>query len=292
MDLDKETLDLISIIIPVFNRHDYARRAIQSVVNQFYENWEIFIIDDNSDTPYLLPDFCKKASQKISLIRNETNLGPGLSRQRGLDLACGVYVCFLDSDDYWKPDFLIESFKAHSDKPGICATYCQSEMSDGSLRRRNSIEDAVDDIFYGVVSGVRPWATCALMWKKMYLAKWNTIRTNQDALFELNSSLLNYRISFIPKVLAIINKDTGMNSEDLVSKRNVESNRNIVLRFAVKLLDEYEGKSIVKIKSALWISLKRSLRKQIKYRNYKNSAITLLLLIRNVHWAFIRIKSN
>jgi glycosyltransferase involved in cell wall biosynthesis len=286
-------VSLVSIIVPVFNRFEYADRAIRSVLNQTYSNWELYVVDDCSEDTYLLPVECENLPQNIVLLRNEKNIGPGLSRQKGLDLAKGEFVCFLDSDDYWLPEFLEKSLDKHSkNNYNIGASYCQSILSDDSLRRRNEANEAVDDIFYGVVSGVRPWATCALMWNSKYAATWGVLRTNQDAMFELNSSVLNYRISFIPEVLAVVNKDTGMNSEDLVSKRNVESNRNIVLRFAVKLLDEYEGKSIVKIKSALWISLKRSLRKQIKYRNYKNSAITLLLLIRNVHWAFIRIKSN
>jgi glycosyltransferase involved in cell wall biosynthesis len=282
-------MDRVSIIIPVFNRFEYADRAIRSVLNQSYSNWELLVVDDCSGDAYLLPVECENFLQNIVLLRNEQNAGPGLSRQKGLDLAKGEFVCFLDSDDYWLPEFLGKSIETHNKSNfTIGATYCQSKMTDGTLRRRNDIEDEVDDIFLGVVSGVRPWATCALMWNTKYVATWSVLRTNQDAMFELNSSVLNYRITFIPEVLAVVNKDTGMNSEDLVSKRNVESNRNIVLRFAVKLLDEYEGKSIVKIKSALWISLKVSLRKQIKYRNYKNSAITLLILIRNFQWAFIR----
>jgi glycosyltransferase involved in cell wall biosynthesis len=286
-------LDRVSIIIPVFNRFEYADRAIRSVLHQTYSNWELYVIDDYSEDEYILPVDCDNLLQNIVLLRNEINAGPGLSRQRGLDLAKGEFVCFLDSDDYWLPEFLVKSLDEHrKNNYHIGASYVQSILSDGSLRRRNEANEAVDDIFHGVVSGVRPWATCALMWNIKYVASWSVLRTNQDAMFELNSSVLNYRISFIPEVLAVINKDTGMNSEDLVSKRNVESNRNIVLRFAIKLLDKYQGNSIFKIKSALWISLKGSLRKQLKYRNYKNSAVTLVLLIKNFQWVFIRIKNN
>ncbi len=284
---------LVSIIIPVFNRFEYADRAILSVLNQKYTNWELFVVDDCSNQKYGLPKICEHVQQKIKLLRNESNSGPGLSRQRGLDLAAGKFVCFLDSDDYWLPDFIMRSFETHKERNfSVGATYCQSKMTDGSLRRRNKIVEAVDDIFYGVVSGVRPWATCSLMWNTKYIATWSKLRTNQDAMFELHSSIINSRIAFIPEILVVINKDTGMNSEDLVSKQQIESNRNKVLRFATKLIYAYKGKNTNKVKKSLWISLKISLKKQLKYRNYQNFAITLGFLIKNVQWTLIRSKSN
>jgi hypothetical protein len=165
-------------------------------------------------------------------------------------------------------------------------------MTDGSLRRRNETSAAVDDLFFGVVSGVRPWATGALFWNRKYISTWNSLRTNQDAMFELSSSIINSRISFISEILVVINKDTGMNSEDLVSKQQIESNRNKVLCFAMMIINEYQGRNIHKIKKSLWISLKGSLKKQFKYKNYLNCAITFGLLIKNVQWSLIRLKSN
>ncbi len=275
---------MISVIIPVFNRHQYADRAVQSVIDQTYEDWELFIIDDNSDTPYQLPKCCSLAKQKIAILRNDKNLGPGLSRQKGLDLALGEFVCFLDSDDYWKTNFLFESIKTHSDNPGICASYCQSEMTDGTLRRRNEVKDAVDDIFYGVVSGVRPWATCAIMWKKKYVAKWNPIRTNQDALFELESSCYNPIIKFIPKVLCVIDKNTGANADNLVSKLNGNLNHTKVLLHSVKLIKRYNGQRRAEIKRATWNALKIQLSKMLRSFQITISVKIVLVLINKLFW--------
>jgi hypothetical protein len=128
-------------------------------------------------------------------------------------------------------------------------------MTDGTLRRRNQLNDAVDDIFYGVVSGARPWATCAIMWKKKHLAKWNSIRTNQDALFELESSCNNPVIKFIPKVLCVIDKNTGANADNLVSKLNSNVNHTKVLLVSVRLIKEYDGQLKDEIKLATWNAL-------------------------------------
>jgi glycosyltransferase involved in cell wall biosynthesis len=278
---------LISVIIPVFNRHQYADRAVQSVIDQTYENWELFIIDDNSDTPYKLPAFCSLSKQKIAILRNDRNLGPGLSRQKGLDLALGEFVCFLDSDDYWKSDFLIESIKTHSENPGICATYCQSEMTDGTLRRRNELNDAVDDIFYGVVSGVRPWATCSIMWKKKYLAKWNPIRTNQDAMFELETALINPQIRLVSKILCVIDKESGLNSEDLVKKSKIEKNRNNIIIYAAKNIYRYRGNTNVDLlKRVIWNRLNILTIKQFKYKNYFTGFNNIIFLIKRIRWYF------
>jgi glycosyltransferase involved in cell wall biosynthesis len=209
----------VTVIIPVFNRFNVADRAIMSVINQTYLNWELYVIDDYSSENYILPHICEIATQKIKLFRNEKNLGPGLSRQKGLDLALGEFICFLDSDDYWLPNFLQTSMESHAKSNyTVGATYCQTIMTDGTLRRRNEVNESVDNIFVGVVSGVRPWATGALVWNKRYIACWSELRTNQDAYFELESSRINSKVQFIPEKLCVIDKNTGQNAVDLVER--------------------------------------------------------------------------
>jgi glycosyltransferase involved in cell wall biosynthesis len=274
----------ISIIIPVFNRHEYCNRALKSVLEQTYKDWELFIVDDNSNAPYKIPELYDKFNQKITLIRNESNFGPGLSRQRGLDLAKGEFVCFLDSDDYWKSDFLSESLKTHSQNPYICATYCQSEMTDGTLRRRNQIDAEVDDIFYGVVSGVRPWATCSIMWKKQYLGKWDSIRTNQDALFEMKAALNNAQIKLIPKVLCVIDKGTGENSIDIVGNNIGNENRFKVLLIGCNLLVNSRTYKNLETEKTLWFSLFVYWKKMVRQKNLLLSMKGLLFVVRFYKW--------
>jgi glycosyltransferase involved in cell wall biosynthesis len=275
---------MISIIIPVFNRFEYAGRAILSVLNQTYINWELFVIDDSSIDKYVLPEDCTGIKQKIILIRNESNLGPGLTRQKGQELAKGDFVCFLDSDDYWLPNFLQTSLIMHLSKPYLCATYCQSIMTNGQLRRRNGKEDAVDDLFYGVVSGFRPWATCAIMWKKQYLAKWSDLRTNQDALFELETALSNPKIAFVPTALCVIDKDTGENAVNLVCSEKANTNRFSVLLKAFFLIKLYKGQRLNEIKQSLWQSLYSYTKKMWRHRNYILFAKGILFCIYKIRW--------
>lgn len=92
---------LISIVIPTYNRSLLLERAIKSIINQTYQNWEIIVIDNNStdDTDLVL----KKYKEKKILIKKINNEGIiAKSRNLGIKLAKGEYIAFLDSDDWWE----------------------------------------------------------------------------------------------------------------------------------------------------------------------------------------------
>lgn len=103
--------DKISIIIPTYNRPiDIVSRAISSVFNQTYQNFEIIVIDDNAaeDKSFFRQNVIKFIDEnnnggKIALILNKQNLGGALSRNEGIKKATGKYVAFLDDDDEYLP---------------------------------------------------------------------------------------------------------------------------------------------------------------------------------------------
>ena len=97
----------VSIIIPFFKKKKYIQQTIKSVLNQTYQNFEIFIIYDDPDRTDL--SFIKKIVKKdkrIKLLINKKNLGAGLSRNHAIKHSEGKYIAFLDSDDYWKKNKL------------------------------------------------------------------------------------------------------------------------------------------------------------------------------------------
>lgn len=96
----------VSVIIPVYNSHDYIEKAISTLLNQTLKNIEFIFVDDKSpdDSAEIIERYSFK-DKRIRLIRNEKNLGPGLSRNVGIEAAYGTYVGFLDPDDYINPEF-------------------------------------------------------------------------------------------------------------------------------------------------------------------------------------------
>tara|TARA_B100001996_G_C18645635_1_gene587291 strand:+ start:140 stop:1030 length:891 start_codon:yes stop_codon:yes gene_type:complete len=97
---------LISVILPTYNRSGYfLGRAIQSVIDQVYSNWELIIVDNNStdNTLEFIKTF-KDMRIKVYNITNDGNIAK--SRNLGIKYSTGAYIAFLDSDDYWEKDKL------------------------------------------------------------------------------------------------------------------------------------------------------------------------------------------
>lgn len=93
----------VSIIIPTYNRLKFLQEAIDSVLAQHYQGYELIVVDDGSTDN--TRQIAQKYSGKISYIYQE-NRGVSAARNRGIDKSTGEYLCFLDSDDLWKPDKL------------------------------------------------------------------------------------------------------------------------------------------------------------------------------------------
>tara|TARA_B100000795_G_C22783906_1_gene433634 strand:- start:753 stop:1499 length:747 start_codon:yes stop_codon:yes gene_type:complete len=100
-------MNLISIIMPYYKKKDFFLTSINSVLNQTFQNFEIIIIYDDtneSDLGHILEK--QKLDQRIKIIKNDKNLGAGLSRNKGISMSNGDYIAFLDCDDYWHQDKL------------------------------------------------------------------------------------------------------------------------------------------------------------------------------------------
>lgn len=91
---------IISVIVPVYNAEQYLDRCVQSIVSQTFSDLEIILIDDGSkDNSGTLCDMWAKKDSRIHVI-HQKNAGAGAARNRGLSIATGEYIGFVDSDDW------------------------------------------------------------------------------------------------------------------------------------------------------------------------------------------------
>ena len=91
--------ELISVIVPVYNVENYLEKCIRSLVNQWYDNLEIILVNDGStDSSKLICDKWKEIDPRIIVI-NKENGGLVSARKTGLKAASGMYIGFVDSDD-------------------------------------------------------------------------------------------------------------------------------------------------------------------------------------------------
>ncbi len=152
MNLTREQSQVVSIIIPTYNYAIYLSTAIQSCLNQTYKPIEIIIVDDGStdDTKEVV----KKFDDRI-IYFYQKNGGVSAARNKGLELAKGNYLAFLDSDDYLTSDSIelkMEILKKYPDI-GIVfsSTYSQTYGQEGlryNRRFKKFIKPIISDRFY------------------------------------------------------------------------------------------------------------------------------------------------
>ena len=113
---------LISIIMPTYNRKNIIQKAITSVLNQTYTNFELIIIDDGSDDGTY--DLLKSLKdERIRILRHEKNKGPSYTRNIGLKNAKGDIIMYLDSDNEWDSKYIETMIGAFIELPNADALY-------------------------------------------------------------------------------------------------------------------------------------------------------------------------
>lgn len=127
--------DLVSTIIPVYNRPGMVRQAVASVLDQTYRPIEIILVDDGSTdgTPQVLDRLREEHSGVIKVVHKE-NGGPGLAREAGRRVARGEFIQYLDSDDLLLPDKFRVQVGALRDHPECGIAYGITRLVDSEGR--------------------------------------------------------------------------------------------------------------------------------------------------------------
>lgn len=122
---------LVSVVVPLYNKGPYVRRALASILAQTWEQWEAIVVDDGStdDGPVLAESF---VGGRVRMIRQE-NQGPGAARNRGLAEASGELVAFLDADDEWTPVYLEQAVEGLRSDPGAASWTCGYTEEPGGI---------------------------------------------------------------------------------------------------------------------------------------------------------------
>ena len=128
--------ELVSTIIPVFNRPEMVLHAVHSVLQQTYRPLEILLVDDGStdQTPQVLAELQRSHPNEIRVLR-QANAGPGAARERGRLAARGAYIQYLDSDDWLLPNKFTDQVGALRASPECSIAYGTARLvaADGSL---------------------------------------------------------------------------------------------------------------------------------------------------------------
>ena len=161
---------LISVIIPTYNKSQYLKEAIESVLNQTYKNIEIIIVDDGST------DNTEKIARSFQGTRIiyffQKNKGPAGARDSGIKKAQGEYVAFLDSDDLWLPEKLERQieFMERNSEIGLLGTGCYEVDSGGKMIGKKNFPTE-NNILQKILIKYNPFIQSSVTIKKEILDK-------------------------------------------------------------------------------------------------------------------------
>lgn len=163
----------ISVVIPLYNKGAFIRRALNSVFTQTFEDYEVIVVDDGStdDGPNIVASF---DAIRLRVIRQE-NSGPGATRNRGINNALGEYIAFLDADDEWLPDYLEKSYRILEGNQScdICISAWYQDYAKGDrLYIRHNILDVYQSV--GIVIDEGPLHVSEIHNTKTLLFMWWT----------------------------------------------------------------------------------------------------------------------
>ncbi len=117
---------ILSVVIPVYNREGKIKHAVESVMNQTCDNWELIIVDDCS-TDRSFDVISSLDDSRIRVFQMSKNSGAAAARNFGIQQCRGIYISFLDSDDAYENDFVdltLAKWKTVDDTIGLLWTGC------------------------------------------------------------------------------------------------------------------------------------------------------------------------
>ena len=200
---------LISIVIPTFNRADLIPKAIQSVLDQTYQNWELIIVDNFSDdgTKEVVDSF---RDSRISMLLIPRTGSVAASRNFGVRHSKGEWIAFLDSDDWWFPEKLSSVREAIQSDPDLIYHDLQiaSGPDDAKFHRKTKSRKLKDPIFLDLLLNGNDIALSSVTVRKSIYMKVNGM--NESPIFYAIEDYETWlRIAQITKLFVHIPKALG-----------------------------------------------------------------------------------
>lgn len=204
----------VSVIIPTYNREKLIIKALESVLNQTFSDFEILVIDDAS-TDNTESEIKKLNNDKIIYYKLDKNGGQCIARNYGIKRANGKFIAFLDSDDEWLPTKLEKQYNCFMNgSPSLGSVYSYSYSRDMIKDKTTLISGNYHrgDIYHKVLSGFCPPTPSLFMIKKEALEKINYFDENLITFVDLDLHIRtakNYLFDYIEEPLIIKYEQIG-----------------------------------------------------------------------------------
>ena len=207
-----------SIIIPLYNKAPYIRKALETVCAQTYRDYEIIVVNDGStdDSALVAESYLQHAEGICYTIISQDNAGVATARNRGVKHASGQYMAFLDADDWWEPDYLARMAELIADYPQAGVYGCNYVYyKPGKTRVALNIPTGYINYPKAYYEGsAMPIWTGATIMPKTVLEELGGfplgIKLGEDFLLWAKTAL-HYKVAFLNEPLAYYNNDVPAN---------------------------------------------------------------------------------
>ena len=165
-------MDLISVIIPIYNVEQYINQCLQSICMQSYKNLEIILVDDGSSDH--CPEMCDEWAEKDSRIHVIHKKNGGLSEARNVGISCakGEYIAFVDSDDWVEKDLYQKLWnELHKNNAQIAACRIVKVFEATSEEQKIYSEQKIFTSKEALQTLLKGQDFCAVAWNKLYRRK-------------------------------------------------------------------------------------------------------------------------
>lgn len=223
---------LLSVIIPTYNRADLIIQTLDSIKAQTYPHWECIVVDDGGTdhTPALVQQYCESDARFQYFLRpNDCIKGANACRNYGFEQSRGAYVKWFDSDDLMHPDFLKKQLEALEGNPELDFTACFSKIF------TDTVADATEDFnpqvtegenaIYNFILGKLFFLTPAPLWRKRFLSGKDlfdeTLFNAHETDFNLRMLIAGARFSYQKETLFYVRR--GHPSIDKSANTNTDS---------------------------------------------------------------------
>ncbi len=202
---------LVSVVISLYNKGELVVRAIESVLAQSFQDFEIVVVDDCSTDAG--PDtVARMGDPRIRLLKTERNSGPSVARDTGIRASLGELIAFLDADDEWRPRFL-----------EACVRFLEKHMEAGLVATGYEIwhKDARQPVLLDMSEKIihDPFA----LWRESFFTSSSSVTIRKKAYLEVGGFdrrlrvgedfnlwikvAMRYPIGYIPEALAIYHQE-------------------------------------------------------------------------------------
>lgn len=253
-------MDLISIIVPVYNVEKYLSECIDSILAQTYENFELILVDDGSpDNSGKICDEYEEKDKRIKVIHKE-NGGVSSARNTGLDNAKGEYITFIDSDDVVDKQYLeLMHQKLTETNSDMCFCHFDRFDENGSKENKEDIPEYLEvdfgrpefvdfvSMFFNLKKNVFG-SIWRVLYKKFIIEslKFNPkIKISEDLIFVLNAIFNSKSISSISNIL--YHYRMNLNSAGKTYKNNFLEGQLELQKELASLFDKFDCRTAEKL---------------------------------------------